>query len=105
MENRRSGAESRQSGLSNTKRAPGVLVRSDQRVSPPGGWHNPTAKDEEDFRVSVQAGLGTRWQRPLPHGHGSVTHSIYRAATVRESVLLHFYHGLLGIHRSSQEAH
>jgi len=24
------------------------------RVCPPGGWHNPTAKDQEDFRVSVQ---------------------------------------------------
>jgi glucose-6-phosphate 1-dehydrogenase len=28
----------------------------DERVSPPGGWHNPTATDEEDFRVAVQAG-------------------------------------------------
>jgi glucose-6-phosphate 1-dehydrogenase len=28
----------------------------DQRVSPPGGWHNPTATDEEDFRVAAQAG-------------------------------------------------
>jgi glucose-6-phosphate 1-dehydrogenase len=28
----------------------------DQRVSPPGGWHNPTATDEEDFRVASQAG-------------------------------------------------
>jgi glucose-6-phosphate 1-dehydrogenase len=27
----------------------------DQRVSPPGGWHNPTAVDQEDFRVSDQA--------------------------------------------------
>jgi glucose-6-phosphate 1-dehydrogenase len=23
----------------------------EQRVSPPGGWHNPTEKDQEDFRV------------------------------------------------------
>ncbi|HKI72821.1 MAG TPA: glucose-6-phosphate dehydrogenase [Verrucomicrobiae bacterium] len=28
---------------------------SDQRVSPAGGWHNPTAADEEDFRVTAQA--------------------------------------------------
>jgi glucose-6-phosphate 1-dehydrogenase len=28
----------------------------DQRVSPPGGWHKPTASDEEDFRVTAQAG-------------------------------------------------
>ena len=27
----------------------------DQIVSPPGGWHNPTAADQEDFRVSNQA--------------------------------------------------
>jgi len=26
-----------------------------QRVSPPGGWHNPAATDREDFRVSNQA--------------------------------------------------
>jgi glucose-6-phosphate 1-dehydrogenase len=26
-----------------------------QRVSPPGGWHNPTAADQEDFRVAAQA--------------------------------------------------
>ncbi len=25
----------------------------DQKVSPPGGWHNPAAKDEEDFRVAA----------------------------------------------------
>ncbi len=25
----------------------------DQRVSPPGGWHNPTAEDREDYRVAV----------------------------------------------------
>jgi glucose-6-phosphate 1-dehydrogenase len=25
----------------------------DQRVSPPGGWHNPTATDQEDFRVAA----------------------------------------------------
>jgi len=25
----------------------------DERVSPPGGWHNPTATDEEDFRVAA----------------------------------------------------
>jgi glucose-6-phosphate 1-dehydrogenase len=28
---------------------------ADERVSPPGGWHNPTAADQEDFRVSDQA--------------------------------------------------
>jgi glucose-6-phosphate 1-dehydrogenase len=28
----------------------------DQRVSPPGGWHNPTAADQEDFRLAAQAG-------------------------------------------------
>lgn len=28
----------------------------DQKVSPPGGWHNPTTTDEEDFRVTAQAG-------------------------------------------------
>ncbi len=28
----------------------------DQRVSPPGGWHNPTTADQEDFRVAGQAG-------------------------------------------------
>jgi len=28
---------------------------ADQRVSPAGGWHNPTAADEEDFRVTAQA--------------------------------------------------
>jgi len=28
---------------------------ADQRVSPAGGWHNPTATDEEDFRVTAQA--------------------------------------------------
>src|SRR5206468_9910627 len=27
----------------------------DQRVSPPGGWHNPAATDQEDFRVVSQA--------------------------------------------------
>jgi len=26
----------------------------DQRVSPPGGWHNPTATDQEDYRVTAQ---------------------------------------------------
>ena len=25
----------------------------EERVSPPGGWHNPTATDEEDFRVAA----------------------------------------------------
>jgi glucose-6-phosphate 1-dehydrogenase len=29
----------------------------DQRVSPPGGWHNPAAADQEDFRVAGQAGV------------------------------------------------
>jgi glucose-6-phosphate 1-dehydrogenase len=29
----------------------------DQRVSPPGGWHNPASSDEEDFRVvAAEAG-------------------------------------------------
>jgi glucose-6-phosphate 1-dehydrogenase len=28
----------------------------DQKVSPPGGWHNPAAEDQEDFRVAAQAG-------------------------------------------------
>jgi glucose-6-phosphate 1-dehydrogenase len=28
----------------------------DQRVSPAGGWHDPTATDQEDFRVVAQAG-------------------------------------------------
>ncbi len=28
----------------------------DQKVSPPGGWHNPTGTDQEDFRVAAQAG-------------------------------------------------
>jgi glucose-6-phosphate 1-dehydrogenase len=28
----------------------------DERVSPPGGWHHPTAADQEDFRVVSQAG-------------------------------------------------
>jgi len=28
----------------------------DQRVSPPGGWHNPAACEKEDFRVAAQAG-------------------------------------------------
>jgi glucose-6-phosphate 1-dehydrogenase len=27
----------------------------EQRVSPPGGWHNPTTADQEDFRVAAQA--------------------------------------------------
>ena len=27
----------------------------DQQVSPPGGWHNPTAMDQEDFRLAAQA--------------------------------------------------
>ncbi|PYU88570.1 MAG: glucose-6-phosphate dehydrogenase, partial [Acidobacteria bacterium] len=27
-----------------------------RRVLPPGGWHNPTATDQEDFRVTAQAG-------------------------------------------------
>lgn len=25
-----------------------------ERVSPPGGWQNPTAADQEDFRVVAQ---------------------------------------------------
>jgi glucose-6-phosphate 1-dehydrogenase len=28
----------------------------DQKVSPAGGWHNPTSTDQEDFRVAAQAG-------------------------------------------------
>jgi glucose-6-phosphate 1-dehydrogenase len=28
----------------------------DQRVLPPGGWHNPASSDEEDFRVIAQGG-------------------------------------------------
>lgn len=28
----------------------------EQQVSPPGGWHNPTASDHPDFRVSGEAG-------------------------------------------------
>jgi glucose-6-phosphate 1-dehydrogenase len=28
----------------------------DQRVCPPGGWHNPAAADQEDFRLIAQAG-------------------------------------------------
>jgi glucose-6-phosphate 1-dehydrogenase len=27
-----------------------------EKVSPPGGWHNPTASDDDDFRVTAQAG-------------------------------------------------
>jgi glucose-6-phosphate 1-dehydrogenase len=27
----------------------------DRRVTPPGGWHNPTATDQEDFRVAARA--------------------------------------------------
>jgi len=27
----------------------------DQKVSPPGGWHNPTSTDQEDFRVAARA--------------------------------------------------
>jgi len=27
-----------------------------QRVTPEGGWHNPTAADQEDFRVAAQSG-------------------------------------------------
>jgi glucose-6-phosphate 1-dehydrogenase len=26
----------------------------ENRISPPGGWHNPTATDQEDFRVAAQ---------------------------------------------------
>jgi glucose-6-phosphate 1-dehydrogenase len=26
----------------------------DQRVSPAGGWHDPTATDQEDFRVGAE---------------------------------------------------
>ena len=24
------------------------------KILPPGGWHNPTAEDPEDFRITVQ---------------------------------------------------
>ena len=27
----------------------------DQRIVPPGGWHNPSAADQEDFRVADAA--------------------------------------------------
>jgi glucose-6-phosphate 1-dehydrogenase len=27
-----------------------------EKITPPGGWHNPTASDQEDFRVAAQAG-------------------------------------------------
>ena len=27
----------------------------DQRIAPPGGWHNPSAADQEDFRVASAA--------------------------------------------------
>ena len=27
----------------------------EERVSPPGGWHNPAGSDQEDFRVTAQA--------------------------------------------------
>lgn len=27
-----------------------------QRVSPPGGWHNPTATDQEDYRIAARTG-------------------------------------------------
>ncbi len=27
----------------------------EEKLSPPGGWHNPTGTDQEDFRVAVQA--------------------------------------------------
>jgi glucose-6-phosphate 1-dehydrogenase len=29
-------------------------TEADQRVSPDGGWHNPTSTDQEDFRVAAQ---------------------------------------------------
>jgi glucose-6-phosphate 1-dehydrogenase len=28
----------------------------DQRVLPPGGWHNPVATEPEDFRITAQTG-------------------------------------------------
>jgi glucose-6-phosphate 1-dehydrogenase len=31
-------------------------IEVDPKVSPAGGWHNPSSTDEEDFRVSAQAG-------------------------------------------------
>jgi glucose-6-phosphate 1-dehydrogenase len=27
----------------------------EQRVSPPGGWHNPITSDQEDFRLVAKA--------------------------------------------------
>src|SRR5207248_6386337 len=29
-------------------------TEADERVSPDGGWHNPTSTDQEDFRVAAQ---------------------------------------------------
>jgi glucose-6-phosphate 1-dehydrogenase len=29
-------------------------TQADQIVAPPGGWHNPSAADREDFRVAGQ---------------------------------------------------
>lgn len=36
----------------------------DQRVSPPGGWHNPAATDDEDFRAAATAGLSSAGDSP-----------------------------------------
>jgi glucose-6-phosphate 1-dehydrogenase len=27
---------------------------ADEKILPPGGWHNPTSADQEDFRVATQ---------------------------------------------------
>lgn len=32
----------------------------DQKVSPPGGWHNPAAAERQDFRVAVSGGVQTQ---------------------------------------------
>lgn len=33
---------------------------ADQKVSPPGGWHNPAAAERQDFRVAVSGGVQTQ---------------------------------------------
>ncbi|HEX4231576.1 MAG TPA: glucose-6-phosphate dehydrogenase [Bryobacteraceae bacterium] len=33
---------------------------AEQQLSPPGGWHNPTANEPEDFRVSGEGGSPTQ---------------------------------------------
>ena len=29
-------------------------MEAEQRIPPPGGWHNPSTADQEDFRVTAQ---------------------------------------------------